>query len=133
MADSSGAQPARNPSLSDYKDRLRATYGRGNWRITQDGTLYALAGAWVVVGRVGDPRTVDRLFPDRRRQRGVVSVELGILLATIGVAVIGGCTTVDNAISQRWPGIGLAEVVVECIDMAAERIKARQAPPSGGA
>ena len=133
MADSSGAQPARNPSLSDYKDRLRATYGRGNWRITQDGTLYALAGAWVVVGRVGDPRTVERLFPDRRRQRGVVAVEAAIILSVLVVSLVAGLTTVNAAISQRWPGIGLAEVVVECIDMAAERINARKAPPSGGA
>lgn len=149
MADStSGAHDERIP-LQHYKAALRLRYGPGRWRIERDGRIFALSGTWIVFGRVGDQRTIESLFGRPTRQgeilrerwanmsdadraehvrrtkagmakaRGVVSVELGILLATIGVAVIGGCTTVDNAISQRWPGIGLAEVVVELVDVAA--------------
>lgn len=128
MADSSGARDERIP-LQHYKAALRLRYGPGRWRIERDGTIRALSGCWIVFGRVGDPQTVRQLFG---RQRGIVAVEAAIILSVLVVALVAGCTTVDNAIRDRWPGVGLVEVSVELIDFAAERIKARQTPTEGG-
>lgn len=149
MADQSGAHSAHIP-LSHYKAALRLRYGPGRWRIERDGTIRALAGSWIVFGRVGDPRTVESLFgrPTRqgailrerwanlsdvekaehvrrtkagmaRAQKGVVAVEAAIIMSVLVVALVGGCTTVDNAIRTRWPGVGLVDVTIELVDFAA--------------
>ena len=44
-------------------------------------------------------------------------------------ALVAGCTQVDTAVRTRWPGVSLTAVMVELVDFAAERIKARQTPP----
>lgn len=62
MADSSGAQAARTPSITEYKAALRLRYGSGRFRIERNGTIRALSGCWIVFGRVGDPHTMRQLF-----------------------------------------------------------------------
>ena len=131
MAASSGAHSERIP-VSDYKSALRERFGAGNFRVRRDGRIDALCGAWVTFGRVGDPRTVETLFGDRpkRRQAGVVAVEFAIIASVLVTAVVGGCTTLDAAITERWPTVSASEVFVDAVVFHADRVAAAKAEAS---
>jgi len=115
MADTSGAQPARVPT-PEFRRAMARFELRKARRLRAEGRPDRAA---VALARA-------RLW---RKQAGVIAIEAAILMAFLVVALAGGCTTVDNAVRARWPGVTLAEVTVELIDFAAIRITERNATP----